>query len=83
MAFSMRRAPINRNSRTFNAAVCGGLLAAGLAGAALAGERPAERGDLTPGDLARVRSVTTPATDFSKPEPFETMQGGAATSRKP
>ena len=39
------------------------------------------RDDLSPKDLARVRAVTAPATDFSKPEPFEALPGGAATSR--
>ncbi|MCG8690388.1 MAG: hypothetical protein MI806_04175 [Minwuiales bacterium] len=34
-------------------------------------------------DAARVAAVTRPATDFSKPEPFERMSGGAATSLKP
>jgi CxxC motif-containing protein (DUF1111 family) len=32
-------------------------------------------------DLGRVEAVT-PTTDFSKPEQFETMQGGAGTSKK-
>lgn len=40
------------------------------------------RDDLTEKDLARVRAITTPTTDFGKPEQFELMQGGAATSRK-
>ncbi|MEP6564551.1 MAG: di-heme oxidoredictase family protein [Mesorhizobium sp.] len=40
------------------------------------------RTDLTPKDLARVIAVTRPTSDFSKPEPFELMQGGAGTSRK-
>ena len=40
------------------------------------------RTDLTPKDQARVIAVTRPTTDFSKPEAFETMQGGAGTSRK-
>lgn len=40
------------------------------------------RTDLTPKDLARVRSITAPTDDFSKPEKFERMSGGAATSRK-
>jgi CxxC motif-containing protein (DUF1111 family) len=40
------------------------------------------RTDLTPKDQARVLAVTRPTTDFSKPESFETMQGGAGTSRK-
>ncbi|TIS06770.1 MAG: thiol oxidoreductase, partial [Mesorhizobium sp.] len=33
-------------------------------------------------DQARVLAVTKPTTDFTKPEPFELMQGGAGTSRK-
>jgi CxxC motif-containing protein (DUF1111 family) len=40
------------------------------------------RTDLTPKDLARVRVVTTPTTDFSKPEQFELLPAGAATSKK-
>lgn len=40
------------------------------------------RRDLTAKDLARVEAVTRPATDFSKAEDFEPMQGGAGTSRK-
>lgn len=38
------------------------------------------RTDLNPRDLARVAAVTQPARDFSKPEAFEAMPGGAATS---
>ena len=41
-----------------------------------------ERGDLTARDRERVAAVTAPATDFSKPEKFEEMPGGAGTSRK-
>ncbi|KQZ93842.1 thiol oxidoreductase [Mesorhizobium sp. Root157] len=40
------------------------------------------RNDLTPKDQHRVEAVTTPTTDFSKPELFELMQGGAGTSKK-
>ena len=40
------------------------------------------RDDLTSTDLDRVRAITQPATDFSKPEKFEKMQGGAATTPK-
>nr|WP_295466006.1 di-heme oxidoredictase family protein [Mesorhizobium sp.] len=40
------------------------------------------RNDLSPSDLDRVRAITQPATDFSKPETFEKMQGGAATTPK-
>ncbi|WP_214471451.1 di-heme oxidoredictase family protein [Mesorhizobium sp. dw_380] len=40
------------------------------------------RTDLDPKDQARVIAVARPTTDFSKPEPFELMQGGGGTSRK-
>ncbi|MDX8440340.1 di-heme oxidoredictase family protein [Mesorhizobium sp. VK3E] len=56
-----------------------------LSASAWAGEPaalPTSRTDLTPKDQARVLAVTRPATDFTKPEPFELMQGGAGTSRK-
>jgi CxxC motif-containing protein (DUF1111 family) len=43
---------------------------------------PTTRTDLTPQDLARVEAITRPTTDFSRPEPFELMQGGAGTSKK-
>ncbi|TPI52922.1 MULTISPECIES: di-heme oxidoredictase family protein [unclassified Mesorhizobium] len=42
----------------------------------------ATRTDLSPKDQARVTAVTRPTKDFSKPEQFELMQGGAGTSRK-
>lgn len=42
----------------------------------------AERDDLNAADLARVRAVTRPTTDFSKPESFENLPAGASTSRK-
>jgi CxxC motif-containing protein (DUF1111 family) len=42
----------------------------------------AARDDLSPDDAVRVRAVTRPATEFSKPETFERMQGGAATTPK-
>jgi CxxC motif-containing protein (DUF1111 family) len=42
----------------------------------------AVRIDLTPKDLARVEAITRPASDFSKAEQFEPMQGGAGTSKK-
>ena len=43
---------------------------------------PAIRDDLTPTDLARVGAITRPTADFSKPEQFELMQGGAGTTKK-
>jgi CxxC motif-containing protein (DUF1111 family) len=41
-----------------------------------------KRTDLSANDLARVEAITKPTGDFSKPEEFEQMQGGAGTSRK-
>lgn len=38
------------------------------------------RDDLTEKDRSRVSAVTTPTTDFTRPEPFEAMSGGATTS---
>ncbi|MBZ9985529.1 c-type cytochrome [Mesorhizobium sp. BH1-1-5] len=61
------------------------LLAIMLSVPAMAGEpaaTPTSRTDLTPKDQARVLAVTRPTIDFTKPEPFELMQGGAGTSRK-
>lgn len=43
---------------------------------------PTVRDDLIPKDVARVGAVTKPTADFSKPEQFELMQGGAGTSKK-
>ena len=43
---------------------------------------PTTRTDLTPEDLARVTEITKPTREFSKPEQFELMQGGAGTSKK-
>ncbi|MEM9206836.1 MAG: di-heme oxidoredictase family protein [Pseudomonadota bacterium] len=39
------------------------------------------RDDLSPKDQARVAAVTALPKDFSKPQRFETMSGGATTSR--
>lgn len=63
------------------------ILVLALTSSALAGElQPAglatTRSDLNAKDQARVIAITRPTTDFSKPEPFELMQGGAGTSRK-
>lgn len=52
------------------------LLAGGLAFA----QDGAVRSDLTPEDLARVRAVTTPTTDFSRAENFEAKPAGAGTT---
>ncbi|AXS42123.1 di-heme oxidoredictase family protein [Breoghania sp. L-A4] len=51
--------------------------------AAAAAEGPlAHRADLDAETRARVAAVIRPTDDFSKPEPFEIMQAGAATTRK-
>ncbi|MBW6423437.1 c-type cytochrome [Rhizobium sp. XQZ8] len=42
---------------------------------------PTIRTDLNTKDQKRVETVTRPTTDFSKPEQFELMAGGAATTR--
>ncbi|MBP2548312.1 CxxC motif-containing protein (DUF1111 family) [Neorhizobium galegae] len=59
--------------------------AACLAPAAALGAAPGaeQRTDLSPKDRQRVDAVTAVTTDFSKPEPFEAMAGGAATSTAP
>ncbi|ESZ47429.1 c-type cytochrome [Mesorhizobium sp. M0062] len=58
------------------------ILAPALAGSSEPVGLATSRTDLTPKDQARVLAVTRPTQDFSKPESFETMQGGAGTSRK-
>ncbi|MFB9978881.1 di-heme oxidoredictase family protein [Mesorhizobium kowhaii] len=63
------------------------ILVVALTSSALAGDlQPAglatRRTDLNPKDQARVAAITRPTSDFSKPEQFELMQGGAGTSRK-
>nr|WP_245413849.1 di-heme oxidoredictase family protein [Fulvimarina endophytica] len=55
-------------------------LAAALGESGGAASKGAVRADLTPEDRARVLAVTAPTGDFTKPEAFEIMQGGAATS---
>ncbi|WP_246752946.1 di-heme oxidoredictase family protein [Sinorhizobium sp. BG8] len=44
---------------------------------------PTERHDLSAKDRVRVARVTQPTTDFSKPEQYEAMSGGAATTIAP
>lgn len=53
-------------------------LIAGLAVASDGGTRT----DLTPKDLKRVQSVTALTSDFTKPENFEQLPGGAGTIKK-
>ena len=80
----MRRA-LNRARAALPLLLLAGVVCAG--GASLAGDPsaspfPTVRDDLDAKTLARVRKVTAPTADFAKPEPFEAMPGGAATSRK-
>ncbi|MCG7506465.1 di-heme oxidoredictase family protein [Mesorhizobium retamae] len=66
-------------------AVAGLIATLSPAALALAGDipdLPSARTDLTEQDRARVEAITKPTTDFSKPEEYELMQGGAGTSRK-
>ncbi|TCU18260.1 di-heme oxidoredictase family protein [Rhizobium sullae] len=66
----------------FSAAFCATL--AGLSAAIAANfDLPAKRTDLSDADLKRAEAVTRPASDFSKAEPYEAMQAGAATSIDP
>ncbi len=58
------------------------LVACAAAFAAGTAPLPTVRDDLTASERDRVAAVTAPTTDFSKPETFENMQGGATTSRK-
>nr|WP_240230256.1 di-heme oxidoredictase family protein [Devosia sp. JXJ CY 41] len=58
------------------------VLVALLAGGLVFAQDKAVRADLTPEDLARVRAVTAPTTDFSKPENFEGKPAGAGTTTK-
>jgi len=53
-----------------------------LAGMVPVSDPGATRTDLTPKDLKRVEKVTAPAADFSKPEQFEQLPAGAATTKK-
>jgi CxxC motif-containing protein (DUF1111 family) len=47
-----------------------------------AGASAPPRSDLNPKDRMRVQAITRTTTDFSKPEQFEIMQGGAGTVQK-
>lgn len=49
-------------------------------GPVLAGSLAVERKDLSATDIARVREVTRPTTDFTRAETYEAMQGGAGTA---
>jgi CxxC motif-containing protein (DUF1111 family) len=55
-------------------------LVALLAGGMVFAQDSQVRGDLTAEDLARVKAVTAPATDFTKPENFEAKPAGKGTT---
>ena len=57
--------------------------AASLLFAPLVGATEAKRNDLSAEDTTRVEDVTRPTNDFSRPEQYEAMPGGATTSRNP
>jgi CxxC motif-containing protein (DUF1111 family) len=76
---TLRPAALPFAAALFGAAAFSGT--AWLAPAAMAGD--GHRTDLSAKDRLRVEAVTAAATDFSKPEPFEAMAGGAATSTAP
>ena len=59
------------------------LLSAGLlTGPSGASEGGASESEASQGEAERIAAVVAPTTDFSKPERFERMSGGAATSTK-
>ncbi|MBN9218793.1 MAG: c-type cytochrome [Mesorhizobium sp.] len=79
--------PLSPRTPAVQVGRCCAVLVLALSSSALAGDlQPGglatSRTDLDAKDQARVIAVTRPATDFSKPEPFERMQGGAGTSQK-
>jgi CxxC motif-containing protein (DUF1111 family) len=71
-------APRMRSTLVLTAVLVAGAAACASAFTAL----PTTRDDLSPAEQERVAAVTAPAVDFARPEAFETMQGGAGTSRK-
>jgi CxxC motif-containing protein (DUF1111 family) len=58
------------------------LLVITIFGGIAVGQDASVRTDLTPEDLARVRAITAPTTDFTQPEQFEALPAGAATTKK-
>lgn len=88
MTISARRAEARRtfsgsdmNTTRFLAALLA-VLASLVPALAGPGDVPPRRQDVDAHDLARIRAVTAPATDFTKPEKFEENPGGAGTVRK-
>lgn len=82
--FSFLPAP---QKSTLRQGLLAGLAATLVSAAAFAGDAEpsglaTSRGDLSAKDQKRVTAITRPTADFSKPEQFELMQGGAGTSRK-
>ncbi|MCO6187327.1 di-heme oxidoredictase family protein [Rhizobium sp. L1K21] len=67
-----------KTARNIFKSIIGGAFVFGLTASVFA-EAPPPRADLNITDNARIRAVTLPATDFSKPEAYEAMQGGATT----
>jgi len=86
-AVSTKQANETRSAKALRTVVASGLILIATAVPSAAGEQVSpglatERHDLKPKDKARVDRVVRPTTDFSRPEQFELMQGGAGTSEK-
>jgi len=86
-AVSTNPANETRSALALRTVVASSLILIAAAVPSAAGEQvspglAAERHDLKPKDKARVDRVVRPTTDFSRPEQFELMQGGAGTSEK-
>ena len=64
------------------AIVVGSLILVALSVAGMAATGGMGRDDLSPEDLAKIERVLKTPADFSKPEAFERMSAGAATSTK-
>jgi CxxC motif-containing protein (DUF1111 family) len=71
-----------RRSFGHTAIVSGGVILLALSVAALAATALDGRDDLSPEDRVKVERVLAAPADFSKPEAFERMSAGAATSTK-
>ncbi|QPC89142.1 di-heme oxidoredictase family protein [Mesorhizobium sp. INR15] len=78
----LQQDPRSTSSRGLSVLIIVAVTASAVAGTIEPAGLSATRTDLNPRDQARVIAITRPTTDFSKPEPFELMQGGAGTSTK-
>lgn len=72
------RSSSNSPLKLLSVVIAGGFLSV----APLAGKAETHRDDLKDSDLDRVTQIVSPATEFDKPEPYERMSAGAATTLK-